>query len=106
MNALFSALLSVVFLVLQLYIYLIIVMAIMSWLIAFHVINIYNDFVRAIWNTLNALTEPLLRPIRQLLPNLGGIDISPVILLIIIYFLQVLLSNLFLGHAQPVPPGS
>lgn len=106
MNALFSALLSVVFLVLQLYTYLIIVMAIMSWLIAFHVINVYNDLVRAIWNTLNALTEPLLRPIRQMLPNLGGIDISPVILLIIIYFLQVLLSNLFLGHAQSAPPGS
>ena len=68
MNALFSALLSVVFLVLQLYIYLIIVMAIISWLIAFHVINIYNDFVRAIWNTLNALTEPLLRPIRERFP--------------------------------------
>lgn len=104
MNALLSAVLSVVFLILQLYIYVIIVMAVMSWLIAFNVINVYNDVVRAIWNTLNALTEPLLRPIRQVLPNFGGIDISPVILLLIIYFIQVLLSNLFLTHVQTVPP--
>jgi len=82
------ALLEVILLVLQLYSYIIVIVAIMSWLIAFNVINVYNDFVRSIWNALNALTEPLLRPIRQFLPSLGGLDISPVILLLLIYLLQ------------------
>jgi YggT family protein len=82
------ALLDVILLVLQLYSYVIIIVAIMSWLIAFNVINIYNEFVRSIWASMNALTEPLLRPIRRMLPNLGGIDISPVILLLLIFFLQ------------------
>ncbi len=82
------ALLDVILIVLQLYWYVIIIVAIMSWLIAFNVINIYNDLVRSIWGGLNAVTEPLLRPIRNLLPNLGGIDISPVILLLVIYLIQ------------------
>jgi YggT family protein len=82
------AILEVLLLVLQLYSYVIVIVAIMSWLIAFNVINVYNDFVRSVWNAMNALTEPLLRPIRQVLPNLGGLDISPVILLLLIYLLQ------------------
>jgi len=82
------ALLEVILLVLQLYSYVIVIVAIMSWLIAFNVINIHNDFVRAVWNAMNALTEPLLRPIRQILPNLGGLDISPVILLLLVYLVQ------------------
>jgi len=82
------ALLDVILLILHLYSYVIVIVAIMSWLIAFNVINIYNDFVRSIWNGLNAVTEPLLRPIRNALPNLGGIDISPIVLLLLIYFLQ------------------
>lgn len=87
------ALLDVILLVLQLYTYVIIIVAILSWLIAFNVINIYNDFVRSIWNALNALTEPLLRPIRQVLPNLGGIDISPVVLIILIWLLQDIIQR-------------
>jgi hypothetical protein len=55
----------------------------MSWLIAFNVINPYNQFVRSIWQGLNALTEPVLRPIRRWMPDLGGIDISPMVLIII-----------------------
>jgi YggT family protein len=86
------ALLDVILLVLQLYTYVIIAVAILSWLIAFHVINIHNDFVRSIWNGLNALTEPLLRPIRRWLPNFGGLDISPIILLLIIFFIQRLIE--------------
>ncbi|HYP58731.1 MAG TPA: YggT family protein [Beijerinckia sp.] len=82
------ALLDVILTVLDLYSYVIIIVAILSWLIAFNVINIYNDFVRSIWNALNALTEPVLRPIRNMLPNLGGIDISPVILLLLVYFIR------------------
>ncbi|WP_034993176.1 YggT family protein [Beijerinckia mobilis] len=82
------ALLDVLLLVLHLYSYVIIIVAIMSWLIAFNVINMYNDLVRSIWNALNALTEPVLRPIRSVLPDLGGIDISPVILLLLLFLLE------------------
>lgn len=82
------AVLDVILLVLQLYTYVIIIVAIMSWLIAFNVINVYNNFVRAIWDGLNALTEPLLRPIRRALPNFSGLDISPLILLLLIFFVE------------------
>lgn len=87
------ALLDIVLIILQLYTYVIIIVAILSWLIAFNVINIYNDFVRSIWNALNALTEPLLRPIRQMLPSLGGIDISPIILILLIWLLEDIIQR-------------
>jgi YggT family protein len=88
-------LLSFVNMVIQLYIYIIIAGAIMSWLIAFNVINPYNQFVRSLWTGLNALTEPLLRPIRRWMPDLGGIDISPMVLILICVFIQiVVLPNL------------
>ena len=78
-----------------LYIYIIIASAVMSWLIAFNVINPYNQFVRSIWQGLNALTEPALRPIRRWMPDLGGIDISPMVLILICWFIQiVVLPNL------------
>jgi YggT family protein len=82
------ALLDVVLLALQLYTWLIIASAILSWLVAFNVVNTRNDVVRSIWSFLDAVTEPALRPIRNLLPNLGGIDVSPIILLLIIFFLE------------------
>src|ERR1700710_383668 len=87
------ALLETLLYVLQLYSYVLIAMAVMSWLLAFDVINFRNDLVRSVWNFLNAITEPLLRPIRRLLPNLGGVDISPIILLLIIFFLEKLISE-------------
>jgi YggT family protein len=77
-----------------LYVYIIIAGAVMSWLIAFNVINPYNQFVRSIWQGLNALTEPVLRPIRRRMPDLGGIDISPLVLILILFFIQsVVLPN-------------
>jgi YggT family protein len=82
------ALLDVLLVVLNLYIYVIIAAAILSWLVAFNVVNRYNDVVRGIWNLVTALTEPLLRPIRGMIPNFGGIDISPLILLLLIWFLE------------------
>ena len=82
------ALLDVVLIALQLYTWLLIASAILSWLIAFNVVNMRNDFVRSIWNFLYQVTEPALRPIRQILPNLGGIDVSPIILLLGIIFLE------------------
>jgi YggT family protein len=91
--------------VLTLYIYVIIIVAIMSWLVAFNIINMRNNFVSSIYYGLNALTEPLLRPIRRVLPDLGGIDISPVILILIIVFIQsVVIGNLADYFAsQPAP---
>ncbi|HLM41083.1 MAG TPA: YggT family protein [Microvirga sp.] len=87
------ALLEVILIALQLYTYLIIASAILSWLVAFNVVNTRNDVVRSIWNFLDAVTEPALRPIRRILPNLGGIDISPVILILLIIFIQKLIVD-------------
>jgi YggT family protein len=82
------AILDVVFAILDIYWFIIIVAAVLSWLVAFNVLNVRNDFVRTVWDTLNRLTEPVLRPIRERLPNFGGIDISPLIVLLIIYFIE------------------
>ncbi len=79
---------------LNLYWWVIIIMAVMSWLLAFDVINMRNDFVRSIWNGVNALTEPALRPIRRFLPPIGGMDISPIVLLLVLSFIQMELGAL------------
>lgn len=72
----------------QLYIYIIVASAIFSWLIVFKVVNPHNQMVRTVWQLLVAVTEPLLGPIRRMLPDLGGIDISPVILIVILMIIQ------------------
>ncbi|MDP2354912.1 MAG: YggT family protein [Beijerinckiaceae bacterium] len=82
------AILDVVLLILNLYTWVIIISAVLSWLLAFNVINYDNNFVRSVWNGLNALTEPLLSPIRRRLPQMGAIDLSPIILLVGIFFLE------------------
>jgi YggT family protein len=86
-------LIKLVLVILNLYMYLIIAGAVLSWLIAFGVVNIRNDFVRAVWNLFLTLTEPFLRPIRKFLPNTGGIDISPIILLLAIMFIQWIIED-------------
>ena len=83
-----TALLDVLYLALDLYQWIVIATAIMSWLIAFDVVNTRSNAVRSIWNALLAVTEPVLRPIRNFLPNLGGLDLSPIVLLLGVYFLQ------------------
>jgi YggT family protein len=88
-----QSVLDVVDLALSLYTWIIIASAIISWLVAFNVINTRNEFVRAVWDFLYRVTEPALRPIRRMLPNLGGIDISPIILLLLIFFLQSLIAR-------------
>ena len=80
--------LDVILLALQLYVWLLIAAAVLSWLIAFNVVNTRNQFVATIGEFLYRITEPALRPIRNMLPNLGGIDISPVILILIIFFIE------------------
>jgi YggT family protein len=82
------ALLDVILLVLQLYIYIVIAAAVFSWLVAFNVINTRNHVVALIGDFLYRITEPTLRPIRSVLPNLGGIDISPIILFLIIILIE------------------
>jgi YggT family protein len=82
------ALLDVILIALQLYIWLLIAQAVLSWLIAFNVVNTRNQFVSMMWDFLYRITEPALGPIRRLMPNLGGIDISPVILILIIIFIE------------------
>ena len=78
------------------YTWIVIASAIMSWLVAFGVVNISNQFIRTAVNFLYAVTEPVLKPIRRFLPNLGGVDVSPVVLLLGIYALRmVLMENIW-----------
>jgi YggT family protein len=88
-------LIQFVYYVLQLYIYVLVAAALLSWLVAFNVVNPRHPVVAAIGQILFAITEPVLRPIRNLMPRMGPVDISPVILILIIIFIQsVILPNL------------
>ena len=82
------AILDVILMALQIYVWLLIAAAVLSWLIAFNVVNTRNQFVHSIGEFLFRITEPALRPIRNMLPNLGGIDISPVILILLIFLIE------------------
>jgi YggT family protein len=78
-----------------LYTYVVIAGVIMSWLIGFGVINPHNNFVRSLYHAVLAVTEPLLRPIRRVIPDLGAVDISPIILLLGCFFVQsVIIPNI------------
>ncbi len=82
--------------VITIYIYLLIASAILSWMMAFNVVNVQNKVVYTVVSLLYRLTEPVLRPIRRIVPNLGGIDISPIILILLLYFVRdLILDNLF-----------
>lgn len=89
-----TPLIQILMYAIDIYIWLIIASAILSWLIAFNVINTGNNFIYQVGRALYQLTNPALRPIRRILPNLGGIDISPVILILLLYFLQMLLIQI------------
>ncbi|MEE4012899.1 YggT family protein [Roseibium sp. FZY0029] len=86
-----TALFNVILLALELYTYVIIASAIFSWLYAFNIVNSSNQIINTIGRVLYNLTEPALRPIRRFLPDLGGVDISPVILLLLIIFVRQLI---------------
>lgn len=78
----------------QLYVYVVVAMVILSWLMGFGIINPHNSFVRALHQALGAVTEPLLRPIRNAMPDLGAIDVSPLVLILACFFVQsVVLPN-------------
>jgi YggT family protein len=82
--------------ILDIYSAIIIASAIMSWLVAFGVVNVRNQFIRVVVDLLYRVTEPVLRPIRRFLPNLGGIDISPVVALLLIIVIQHFIANYIL----------
>jgi YggT family protein len=86
------ALFLVIDLALQLYIWILIAAAVLSWLVAFNVVNTRNPVVASVGEFLYRITEPVLRPIRNALPNLGGIDVSPVILILIIIFIRYVIA--------------
>ena len=81
--------------VLELYIWVLIASVVLSWLIVFNVINTRNSFVNQIADFLNRVTEPALRPIRNILPNLGGVDLSPLVLILLLVFIRRLLWQVF-----------
>jgi YggT family protein len=97
-------LISFIVLVIDLYIWVVIASAILSWLIAFNVVNTQNRFVYTVADMLYRVTEPALRPIRNIIPNLGGIDISPVILILFLLFIRdVVLLGWILPAVAPSP---
>ena len=89
MHALFIVILDA----LEILRYIIIVWAIMSWLISFNVINLHNPVVRTIWDVLNAITAPVMRPIQKIVPTLGSVDVSPIIAFLRIRFVEVLIVD-------------
>ena len=94
MNALFGLIITV----LQLYMWVIIAGAVLSWLVAFEVVNTRNRFVAMVLDFTYRLSEPALRPIRRILPDIGGIDLSPVVLILGIIFVQNLLYEYMAPH--------
>jgi YggT family protein len=85
---------SIIDIVLQMYIWILIATAILSWLVAFNVVNTRNQFVYRVGNVLYRLTEPALRPIRRFVPNFGGVDISYVVLWLLVTLARMILANI------------
>ena len=86
------SLFTVLDVLLQVVMWIIIVQAILSWLVMFNVINTYNSFVRSLFHALDRMTAPLYRPFRKILPDLGGLDLSPMVVLLIIIVLRRLVA--------------
>ena len=91
------AVLDIVMIVLDLYVWLLIASAILSWLVAFNVVNTRNQFVAAVAEFLYRITEPLLAPIRNILPNFGGLDVSPIVLILLLQALEILVDRTIAG---------
>ena len=90
-----ASVVSLISSIIQIFIYLLIANAILSWLVAFNVINTRNQFVASIGQFLYKITEPVLRPIRRIIPSFGGIDVSPIVLILLLIFLQNLMFEYF-----------
>jgi YggT family protein len=91
-------LLEVILMVLDIYRWVVIAMIIASWLIAFNVVNTRNEFVNQVWRILNQLTEPVLRPIRRIMPKFSGLDLSPIVLFIIIFFIEQIIVRYLMPY--------
>lgn len=87
-------LLEIVGYLIQIVVMLVIVQFVLSLLISFNVVNMQNDFVAAVWRAVNALLDPILGPIRRIMPNTGSIDFSPMVLIIALQILEIILRNL------------
>lgn len=85
---------------LQVLTWIIVIQAILSWLVAFNVINTYNNFVRSFLHALDRITAPLYRPVRRILPDFGGLDFSPIVVLLLIYVLRILLAGVAVDIAM------
>ena len=90
------ALIDILIMLLRVLSLIIIVQAILSWLVAFNVINTHNDFVRQLLYALDRITAPIYRPIRRIMPDFGGIDFSPIVLILLIQILRKLVGGLAL----------
>ncbi|MDX1291245.1 MAG: YggT family protein [Hyphomonas sp.] len=88
-----AAILDLVRVVLQIATYIIIGQAILSWLVGFNVLSLQNPTVRSIWGGLQTITEPVYRPIRNILPPMGGLDLTPMVVLLIIFFLERVITR-------------
>jgi YggT family protein len=87
------SLLTIVDLLLQIAMWIIIIQAILSWLVVFNVINTQNEFVRTFFNALDRITAPVYRPVRRILPDFGGLDVSPMVVILLIIVLRILLRG-------------
>lgn len=87
------ALFDIVLLLLRILSIVVIVQVICSWLVAFNVVNLQQPFVRALYTGMDRITEPLYRPIRKILPDFGGLDFSPIVLLLLIQVVSMLVSG-------------
>jgi len=96
---LFATLYEIVSYLINIIVFVVIVQFVLGLLIAFNVVNMHNNFVAAIWQALNAILDPMLRPIRRLMPNTGAIDFSPMILIIGLTILGIILRNLAIAFA-------
>jgi YggT family protein len=95
---LFSTLFDIIGYLINIVFVLVIVQFILSLLISFNVVNTYNEFVAAVWRAVNALLDPLLNPIRRIMPNTGAIDFSPLVLIVGLRIIQIVLAHLAGGY--------
>ena len=95
MDLIISSVIQIVLIAIDIYIWLVIASAVLSWLVAFNVVNTSNRIVYSIGEFLYRITEPVLRPIRRIMPDLGPVDISPIVLFLGLTFLKIVLQKLY-----------
>lgn len=97
MDIVLAPLLDVLLIAINLYEWVVILAVVINWLIAFNVLNTYNRMVGAIHDVLFRLTEPALKPIRRVIPTLGGVDLSPIVLIFILFFIESVMKRLLIA---------